>query len=72
MKKYSTEDSVNVIPEDKSYFCSELVASLYKYLGLLPTEISSSNYWPGSFSTETSLKLLKNAYLSPEFLINSS
>ena len=39
-KKYSN-DSDN-IKEDKSYFCSELVASAYKRMGLLPRDISAS------------------------------
>jgi hypothetical protein len=39
-RKYD-KDSEN-ITEDKSYFCSELVASAYKALGLLPKELSAS------------------------------
>ena len=39
-KKYQY-DAEN-IKEDKSYFCSELVASAYKCLGLLPKDISAS------------------------------
>ena len=69
MQKYSTFDSVNIIPENKSYFCSELIASLYKFLGLLPFEISSANYWPGSFSTEVAIPLKNGAKLGSEFLI---
>ncbi len=38
-KKYEG-DSVE-ISEDKSYFCSELVAGAYKALGLLPKDVSA-------------------------------
>lgn len=41
-KKYENDaDNLNE-NEDKSYFCSELVASAYKCLGLLPKDISAS------------------------------
>lgn len=33
---------------DKTFFCSELVASAYKCLDLLPKDIASSQYWPGT------------------------
>ncbi len=72
VQKYSTTDSVNIIPENKSYFCSELIASLYKFLGLLPAEICSANYWPGSFSTETGIRLLNGARLEKEQLVDFS
>ena len=35
------------IPQDRTYFCSELVAAAYKSLGLLSKEIASNKYWPG-------------------------
>ena len=44
---------------DKSYFCSELVASAYKRLGLLPKEVSASQYWPGSFSNKGGIALVQ-------------
>ncbi len=69
LQKYSTEDSVASIKGDKSYFCSELVAAIYKLLGILPKEITSANYWPGSFSTETKLNLGSGATLGDEYLI---
>jgi len=40
------------IKKDKGFFCSELVALLYKKLGLLPPEKSATLYWPGTFSCE--------------------
>eukprot|EP00826_Nyctotherus_ovalis_P010845 TRINITY_DN12834_c0_g2_i10.p2 TRINITY_DN12834_c0_g2~~TRINITY_DN12834_c0_g2_i10.p2 ORF type:complete len:146 (+),score=35.79 TRINITY_DN12834_c0_g2_i10:989-1426(+) len=68
-RKYSVRDSIKQIPKDKGYFCSELVAALYKFLEILPPEICSSHYWPGSFSTETELKLINGARLGPECII---
>lgn len=47
-KKY--EDDAENIKFDKTYFCSELVASAYKCLGILPKEIAACQYWPGTFS----------------------
>ena len=41
LRKHYENDAEN-IKGDKSYFCSELVASAYKCLGLLPKEISAS------------------------------
>ena len=37
---------------NEGYFCSELVATLYQRLGLLPLEVAATSYWPGNFSTE--------------------
>ena len=71
LQKYSSHDSVvaAVSSNDKGYFCSELVAVIYKLLGLLPKQISSSQYWPGSFSAETKLALGSGAALGDEYLI---
>ncbi len=33
--------------QNRTFFCSELVAATYKKLGLLPEKISASSYWPG-------------------------
>jgi hypothetical protein len=40
-RKTCTNDSEN-IKADKTYFCSELVASAYKCMGILPKEMSAS------------------------------
>ena len=37
------------LDEDKTFFCSELVAACYKRIGILPEEISAATYWPGSY-----------------------
>ena len=65
-RKKCESDTAEVIKDDKTYFCSELVASAYKRLGLLDKELAASKYWPGDFSQEDSSKkltLLKGAYL---------
>lgn len=60
-------------PEDdekKTYFCSELVARLYKELGLLDEEKSSTRYYPVDFSDKTRLKFHRErVYMEPERLI---
>jgi len=35
--------------EDRTFFCSELVAACYKKIGLLPKDISAARYLPGKF-----------------------
>ena len=65
LRKHCENDAEN-IKGDKSYFCSELVAGAYKCLGLLPKEISASQYWPGSFSNRGSLKLMGKSMLEDE------
>ena len=55
--------------DNKGYFCSELVASAYKVLGILPKNISSAQYWPGSFSAEEKLPLENKAKLTEERLV---
>lgn len=50
-KKCNNDSDIN-IKEDKTFFCSELVASILKNLGLLPQDISASQYWPVDFSSK--------------------
>ena len=51
------------------FFCSELVASAYKKLGLLAAEVSACKFWPKDFSEEASLELTGGT-LSPEMPID--
>ncbi len=54
-----------------SYFCSELVASIYKLMGVLTKERPSVRYMPGSFEGPgTNLRLTSGAYLGNELLID--
>lgn len=42
MRMHNFNDSSETIKNNKTYFCSELVASVFKNLGILPHEISAS------------------------------
>jgi len=55
--------------EYDDFFCSQLVAGLYKKLDLLPDEISCCNYWPANFTSARSLPLRPPAYLGEERVI---
>ncbi|CAK76637.1 unnamed protein product (macronuclear) [Paramecium tetraurelia] len=55
---------------NRTYFCSELIAKSYKTLGFLPKSVSSTQYWPGSFSQKNPKLKLEQAELSDEFLID--
>lgn len=46
------------LDQNRTFFCSELVALAYKQLKLLPSDVASAQYWPGAFSTEKSLPLV--------------
>lgn len=58
------------IQEDRTFFCSELIASIYKYLGLIDLEKSSAQYWPGCFSDKNDLYFENGAKFSKEYLID--
>ena len=68
-QKYSIEDSIANVEKKNGYFCSELIASIYKFLGFLRRDIKSSQYLPGNFSSEYNLELLNGAVLDDEYLI---
>ena len=56
-------------PEDeknRTYFCSELIAACYKYMGLLEKDRASSNYIPKDFSDKGSVNMINNTALEPE------
>lgn len=52
--------------EKKDYFCSELVGTLYKFLGLLDPDVSATQYWPKHFSDKGDLNMKNGAALDPE------
>ncbi len=66
---YSSKDSIAHTSEKGGYFCSELVASIFKLMGFLPRHISSAQYWPGNFSAETKMALGNGAAFGDEYLI---
>lgn len=69
----SKRDAAEEIKENKSYFCSELIASAYKRIGLLPEDVSATQYWPSAFSARANMELMKeNAWLGEEYLIDFS
>ncbi len=47
----------------RGYFCSELVAKVYKKFGLLEREKASSSYWPVDFTARGGLNLFDSAFL---------
>lgn len=55
--------------EEANFFCSELVASAYKSMGLLSSDVPASNYWPGDFGIDKNLSLI-GAKLGREILID--
>ena len=55
----------------KGYFCSELVASIFKRMKVLADTKLSSRFYPGTFeSPSTSLELINGATLDDEKLID--
>ncbi|XXQ36081.1 PH domain-containing protein [Plasmodiophora brassicae] len=50
----------NTDDDRRTYFCSELVASAYKSIGYLRSDLPSSAYTPGMFSSSYNLQLLAN------------
>ena len=58
------------VDDDRTFFCSELVAAVYKNLDLLDWEKASTQYWPGSFSDKEILFFNNDAKFSKEFLID--
>ena len=69
LKKYSNTDSVENMHDNKTFFCSELIGACYKALRILPSNICCSQYWPGTFSTDSKLELLNEAMLETEYQI---
>jgi len=66
-KKANGQDELN---ENRTFFCSELIAACYKKLGLLPPDISSASYWPSSFAPNKKLQLTNNAKFSGDYLLD--
>ncbi|CAG9329567.1 unnamed protein product [Blepharisma stoltei] len=54
---------------EKNFFCSELIASAYKSLGLLPDEVPSCHYWPGHFANEKNIEII-GASLGPQLVVD--
>lgn len=54
---------------EQNFFCSELVASAYKAMGLFPSTLKSSSLWPGDFLNDSKLPLI-DSQLGQEQLID--
>jgi len=67
-RKSTMKEDENI--ENRTFFCSELVAACYKKIGLLPQDVSAAQYLPGSFAAEKKLVLQNNAKLGDETLID--
>ena len=52
-----------------NFFCSELVASAYKAMGIFPSTLKSSSIWPADFSNDKKLPLI-NSTLGQELLVD--
>lgn len=49
-KKKAVEKEESIDNENRTFFCSELVAAAYKYVDLINKDIASSSFWPGKYS----------------------
>lgn len=63
------EDQANGQKYD-SFFCSELVAALFKACGLLSAKVSCTQYWPVTFSDKESIDFLNGGKLEAEMVVN--
>jgi hypothetical protein len=59
------------IDSDRTFFCSELIAKMYKVLGVLEGDKPSVKFMPGDFSAKASdpLPLSPNSVLGPDLFI---
>ena len=61
-----------IIDDDRTFFCSELVAKAFKVLKIIENDDTAcSSYMPGSFSSkgDSVLKLTSGTSIEPEMLI---
>ncbi|CAD8205583.1 unnamed protein product [Paramecium pentaurelia] len=74
LKQKSTVQDINkqVNKEERTFFCSELVAALYKQLGIFDQQKSAAQYWPGSLCSENKQLVVLKGILHPEQLIDFS
>lgn len=55
----------------KGYFCSELVASIFKRMNVILDNKLSSRYYPGDFEAKyEKFEYINDAYLDKEMLID--
>ena len=51
------------------YFCSELIAAVYNYCGILSNKLNITNYLPGSFEENGDATFNEGFSLGPEYII---
>ena len=56
--------------EQESYFCSELIACVYKHMGIIDGNASARHYLPGSFSVDMQIPFVSGAALGSEHLLD--
>ena len=56
----------------KSYFCSELVASVYMFCNIMRDKFEPKNYLPGAFSEKEKIEFINGFHLGPETIIDFS
>ncbi len=62
--------TIEKVAATEGFFCSELVANAYIYMGLLPEHPSGSRYLPVHFSTDKALAWENGAVMGQEYLID--
>merc|ERR1712008_532248 len=63
------DSAMDLYDEQRTFFCSELVAKAFKEIGCLRDEFASSQYFPCHFQASKGLKLLKGCSFSNEMEI---
>jgi hypothetical protein len=49
--------------EEQTFFCSELIASAYKVLGIIPNEALSYKFYPSHFEGAEKFEMIKGELL---------
>ena len=66
----TSAETVEKLSSNEGFFCSELVANAYIYMGLLPKETSGAHYFPLHFTAEKSLKWKEGVSLGEEYIVD--
>jgi len=72
LRKRNDEEAQGGVGSERTFFCSELVATAFKRMGLLPSEKAASQYWPGCFTSEGGAEFNEGVRLGEELLIDFS
>ena len=66
LRRNSSEEAVEL---QSDFFCSELMAKAYKYIGILDNSKGSNRFWPVDFTDRGSIPFIGANYLGFEKLI---